>query len=389
MRMIKGSFGFIAAILFFFSQVSLAGIIVIEVQEKTSASPFKACKTAETAARKKAVRQYIQDVSPKCDPEAVQRLVSEHPKYVLSVIRESCDVKGGVVTGSFSVELDDDKLRQDLEKRGYGSQGGRRIVILEEPPSKASMQFGTVHVRYTDYQRRIRDAIVRKANERGLKIQLLADMPEFDKYKSDDETLVGVYYDVDTADFVINRGLLRKISETMPGVLAFYYRIDNLYIDEKTKVLKAVISISIKNLDTGETKAAGAQSYSVKLMSNTAEARVDAFSVAAENATALLMNRAKNIIDRWPPPDGRPKESSFIIQLSSTRTLYDLKKALAPDKRVKNPTVESGRFTFKLEAGIQPADFVFETLYPAFDKLGLKIPEEKVLIKGNEVRVTQ
>jgi len=384
---------FSAAILLLWCQMAFAGVIVVEVKEKTDSGPFKACQTAETAAKKKAVSQFVRDVSPKCDPATLERLVSETPKYIKSVIRESCEVKEGQVTGAFSVELDDDRIRQDLEKLGGTTQQGTRIVILEEPPSKARMQFGTVHVQYTDYQRRIRDAIVRKANERGLKIQLLADMPEFEKFKSEDETLVGVYFDVNAADFKINRGLLRKVSETMPGVLAFYYRIDSLYVDNKTKMMKAVISISIKNLDTGETKTAGTQSYAVKLVSDTSEGRVDAFSIAAENATALIMNQAKKTISTMlqsgAQAAGRPKESSFVIQLPSTRTLYSLKKALETDNRVKNAKVESGRFTFKLEAGVQPADFVFETLYPAFDKLGLKIPEEKVVIKGSEVRVTQ
>ena len=51
-----------------------------------------------------------------------------------------------------------------------------------------------------------------------------------------------------------------------------------------------------------------------------------------------------------------------------------------------NARVQNGILTFQVEAKTPPEEFVYESLFDAFEKVGLNIRDEEVSIKGREVQ---
>jgi len=374
---------------------SRAEIIVVSVTHKAG-TRFKAKKGAEALAKKEAIRKYIKRINSSADPKVIEELASGYPKFVESVIQEEFSFQKGLVSASYSVEIDDERLNREAEKLGIPVQTRLiQLVILEEPPSRAHIQlqeadFGLAEFvsHYTDFQRRIRDAVIRKANQQGLKIKLLSDMRRFEPFKTKDRTLLGVYYDPDLSEFKIDTGLIRKIRKDLPGTIAIYYRINSLYFTRKDRILKANISISLKKFDTNETKSLGSQGYAVKVAGYGYDAILDGFGTVAENATALLMNKAnQKLNDLIMEASNRP--TNVTIRLPSNRTLYRLKREISKRTKIMNVRVQDGILTFQVDAKIPPEEFVYESLFDAFEGIGLSIRDEDVSINGREVQVSR
>ena len=51
-----------------------------------------------------------------------------------------------------------------------------------------------------------------------------------------------------------------------------------------------------------------------------------------------------------------------------------------------NARVQDGILTFQVDAKIPPEEFVYESLFDAFEGIGLSIRDEEVSIKGREYR---
>jgi len=54
-----------------------------------------------------------------------------------------------------------------------------------------------------------------------------------------------------------------------------------------------------------------------------------------------------------------------------------------------NARVQDGILTFQADAKIPPEEFVYESLFEAFEEIGLNIRDEDVSIKGREVQVSK
>lgn len=377
------------ALFFFFIPFSnlYADDIPVNVKGIKASSRFQAKKPLENAAKREAVKKYILKINKKCDEGTVKELSEEYPNFVEGIKQEEFSFEAGKGSGKYTVSLDTAKLNREMAKAGCQAQGSTlKVVVLEEPPSKAKMQFGSTHVRYTDYQRKILGAIIRKANETGLVVKPLADMPEFREFKTEDETLVGVYYDVDSADFKINRGLMEKVRATLPGVVAIYYHIDSLYFDPKSKTMTAELSIFIKSLDSGERKDLGSRSYTVNQVTDTPEGKVHAFSIAAENATALLMNKARDVVNSLLMASSN-KPSVVTILHGAKSDLYKIKKELEKNGAVASCSTAEGQLLVNLKKGASLDDFLYDSLAGIFEKLKFPFEDKNITIEGKDAKI--
>ena len=137
--------------------------------------------------------------------------------------------------------------------------------------------------------------------------------------------------------------------------------------------------------DANETKSLGSQGYAVKVAGYGYDAILDGFGTVAENATALLMNKANQRLNDLIM-EASNKPTNVTIRLPSKRTLYRLKREISKRARIMNARVQNGILTFQVEAKTPPEEFVYESLFDAFEKVGLNIRDEEVSIKGREVQ---
>ena len=120
--------------------------------------------------------------------------------------------------------------------------------------------------RYNMFQRRIRDALVKKVGEFGFKVILLEDNENYEEMKKKDPVLVGVSYDVngDTKGFVKTPDFLRTVQENNPDAIALYYRIDVLAYDADKGKIRAAVALSFKNLAKNTTENVGSSDHEYK-----------------------------------------------------------------------------------------------------------------------------
>jgi len=388
----------------------------VEVGCKT-ASRFKAKKDLQNMAGQEAVRSYVVRANPGIDKASLKKIVAGHAAFVKGKTQQGFSYEGGKGCATYKVTLDDAAINRRLEEMGVGVQSGpdARVVfvIMEEPPTKASMDLildveasdGVKKLRglgpfvtfYPDFQRSIRDAITRKGNQEGLKLQWLEQTPGMAKYKqAQDDPLMGVHFDFDKDDFVIDQKLMQAVRDHFAAQngIVYYYRIDSLYFDQVKRILKAKLSISLLDLTTNEVKSVGAQEYATHVEEKVPSIALrDGLAEVASRATALLMNDAKKEGRRMASmalqrqKQGASQPAKVSVRLASKRTLYKLKTQV--ESRVAGATMHGNVLVLDLKPGVSPDDFVFGQLYEALESLGLNIPEDKVRISGHEAFIEE
>ncbi|PIE69483.1 MAG: hypothetical protein CSA21_02310 [Deltaproteobacteria bacterium] len=385
--------------------------------ECAASSRFKAKKQVKQRAGQEAVRSYVLRANPGIDKKSLQTLVASHAAFVKGKTQQDFTYERGKGRGTYKVTLDDAAINRRLEEMGVGVQSGQKarvvFVIMEEPPTKASMDLildpeasdGVKKLRglgpfvtfYPDFQRAIRDEITRKANQEGLKLQWLEMTPGMERYKkAQDDPLLGVHFDFDREDFIIDQQLMQAVRDHFAAEngIVYRYRIDSLYFDQIKRVLKAKLSISLLDLTTNEVKSVGAQEYATTLIEKVPSIALrDGLADVAGRAASLLMNDAKKEGRRMASmalqrqKRGSAQPGKVTIQLSSKRMLYKLKKQLA--SRVAGATMKGNVLVVDLPSGTSPDDFVFGDLYEILENFGLNIPEDHVRIQGNQAMVRE
>jgi hypothetical protein len=385
--------------------------------ESSSSSRFKAKKEVEKHAGQEAVRSYVLRANPGIDKKSLESIVSGHAAFVKGKTQQGFSFEGGKGVGTYKVTLDDAAINRRLEEMGVGVQSGQSarvvFVIMEEPPTKASMDLildveasdGVKKLRglgpfvtfYPDFQRAIRDEITRKANQEGLKLQWLEQTPGMDRYKqAEDDPLLGVHFDFDREDFVIDRQLMQAVRDRFAAEngIVYQYRIDSLYFDQVKRVLKARLSISLLDLTTNEVKSVGGQEYATTLTEKVPSIALrDGLADVAGRAASLLMNDAKKEGRRMASmalqrqKRGAAQPGKVSVKLDSKRTLHKLKTQLGSS--VAGATMQGNVLVLDLKSGTSPDDFVFGELYDALEGLGLHIPEDNIRISGNQAYIEQ
>ena len=379
---------------------------------------FKLKKEAKLLAEKEAIISYLKRVNPSAvGTSCAKQLVNDRAALIKRVTSQGISQVGDSVEGSYLVRIDDEKLNYTLEELGCGAQTGAAdvtILIMEEPPTTANISMilnpedstgvrklrglGPFAVFYTSYQRSIRDTIISKANQEGLKLTRLDTFDEFQKMRmSNDDPLVGVYFDGESEDFVINKRLLKVVRTRFAAqnTIVLYYRIESLYFDQVTRELKATLAISLYDLNSGETKSVGSQDFMVIVPEGQASVAIrDGLAEVASNAASLLMNQAKKQIRRMASmaqvhaqkKDTRPV--TVNVHLNSKRTMYNVKKNLKPTM-IQQSEIKGDNLILKLTDGVQADDFVYGELLGVLEKMGIKIPDNNIHLNGQEVIIQQ
>ena len=211
-----------------------------EIQVKASGTApqnsFALKKTVTADAQKLAVRKYLLKQNAELDDRIVDEALSEYTKFIedweeLDASWEALDSTQGQLTVEGMATIDLEEANEWLEARGVNRQGSIQIVVMEEPPSLGSMKFDEAFgtgidgakfflQNYTLFQRKIRDALVKKVGTLGFDVQLLEDRPVYKKFLTADGTLVGVrfnWYDADGAERVDPSHAAWEKVTVMPG----------------------------------------------------------------------------------------------------------------------------------------------------------------------------
>ena len=263
-----------------------------EIQVKASGTApqnsFALKKTVTADAQKLAVRKYLLKQNAELDDRIVDEALSEYTKFIEDW--EELDASWEALDST-----------EWLEARGVNRQGSIQIVVMEEPPSLGSMKFDEAFgtgidgakfflQNYTLFQRKIRDALVKKVGTLGFDVQLLEDRPVYKKFLTADGTLVGVRFDPDANQFVVDRDLLDAVRAQQPDTLVLYYRVDTLAFDPKTREMRSSVALSFKNLGNGVTKALDPSTFAMKTAQTQKDMILDDFATCTTMAINKLMN---------------------------------------------------------------------------------------------------
>ena len=400
-------------ILTIFCGMIKAETIQVTVAGEGTKNSFKLSKALKVKAQKDAIKKYVTRLNKNVDADKLRQLANEYAKFVEDVMEEESKWQPltgddhGQLVKSYSVDLDNEKLGRELEKLGFNTQADTELVILEEPPSIGQQMLDPVQKlyrkNYTEFQRSIRDVIVKKLGECGFKTNLLADKDEYKEYKTKDTTLLGVFFDPKVGKFQIHKDLLDAIKANNPDTVVLYYRIAALVYDKENKQLKAAISISMKRISDNTTKSIGKQRYSVALNTTNNDAVIDAFSQCAENCVSLLMNDEgkQKMNDIIMAINNTPTEKG-PIKLSINLTVFDakyrkrfgymLKKELIKQKLVDqaNITLRNNNLSATLNEKGSPEDFFYEKLMPVLEGMMDEdaLPtDDKISFNGNKILI--
>ena len=399
----------------------LGNVFQVKVSETAEKETFALKKNLETKAKQAAIRKYILRLNAKTPETLLTEACNEYSIFVeesdkVSEKWESIDKKLGQLTGEYRITLKLDSLNQWMETKGLNPQGFE-LIIMEERPSlgqiKIDKAFGTgttdgakfFMTNYTMIQRRLRDAIVKKVGAFGFDVKLLEDNEMYESFKSKDGTLVGVFFDPEKNDFVIDTGLLNAVKENAPDTLVLYYRIDSLIFEESTRMIRATVAFNMKNLNNGVTKSAGAGTFGLKSKSAAIDGVIDDMAYCAEAAMNSLMNEEgagerlikiamsfNNDLSTNAPLKLVVNASAFDPKIQK-KALYTIKKELIAKKISSESSIKTTNTTLTAtidNTKIKAADELYmEYILPILEENGFEITDDQVNYSGKTVTIKQ
>lgn len=233
-------------------------------------------KQCEVKGQKAAIAKYLEKMgNPKITEKVVAEAQSSYKKFIEEIATVEQDFDGEQLTCGYTVTINQADIAKWLEGEGIDLNAAAdgsslEIFVMEEPPDAGQMLLGDdvgnfFFTRYNMFQRRIRDALVKKVGEFGFKVILLEDNESYEEMKKEDPVLVGVSYNVngDTKGFVKTPGFLRTVQENNPDAIALYYRIDALAFDADTGAIRTSVSLNFKNLANNTTENVGSRDLEV------------------------------------------------------------------------------------------------------------------------------
>ena len=388
-----------------------------EIQVKASGTgpqnTYALKKTVTAEAQKLAVRKYLLKQNAELDDRVLDEALSEYQKFIaqdgweeLEATWEEIDASEGQLTIEGMATINLEMINEWLEARGVNRQGPIQIVIMEEPPSLGSMKldeaFGTgidgakfFLQNYTLFQRKIRDALVRKVGTLGFDVQLLEDKPVYKKFLTADHTLVGVHFDPDANQFVIDRDLLDAVRAHQPDTIVLYYRVDTLAFDPGTREMRSSVALSFKNLENGVTKAIDPAVFAMKTTQTQKDMILDDFAtcttmainkLANDGDAAMRLNHLALSVRNAPSVSAGPMKlvinADGIDAKSRKRALFQIKKQMEAAGLVAKGAVKSTDTTLVAtinDDGIDGLeDLYFGHLDEIFTGIGLEITDDQV-----------
>jgi hypothetical protein len=388
-----------------------------------SKTDSKALAEIKVKARQDAVRKYLLRADSGIPETIVEKAVKDYSKYVGS-IKDVADSSTWVeldknlwqLTRSYSVELKTDLLRQFLAKEGYSSQGNFELIVWEEVPTLASMKlqkaFGNdldganfFVQNYTTFQRRLRDAVIRKANVAGLRVRLLEDNPLYKKYKSKDGTLVGTYFDAEKNDFVIDRDLWDSVIANNPDSFALSYRIESMDFENDTHMIYVTVAYYIQCLRDEDRRPLGAGTEAQLSKRTTITGIMDEMTENAEQALIKVLNDdavkvLKNFIEEKQKKEQRKRPLTLSVNGKAfdakirKKALYTLKKELVAKGIASESSIKSANDNLTAVIDNEeiksksPEDLYFEHVSPILEEIGIELTDDFVNYYDNTLTIT-
>ncbi len=390
---------------------SFAEEITVTVSGEGNKFSKKLKESLVVKAKKSAIRKYAQRLNSNIEEDKLRTIINEFSKFVEDIIEEESKWQKltedhGEYTKTYSIELDTDKLGQELAKIGFNAQGVTELIILEEPPSAGDMDLKSedlnnfIFNNYTEFQRSIRDIISKKNSEAGFKCKDLEDDEMYEAFKSKDSTLMGVFYNHKEKKFDIHKDLINEIKDNNPDTIIFYYRIAALIYEPSEKLLKATISLSLKKMGDKTTTGIGKQRYSLSVSSINKMNIIDNLSLCAENAITLIMNEEgkKQLKDSIMAINNSSSENEPIVLTMNLKVIdkkirkrmgYAIKKKLillgfVEDKNIK---LRGNNLSATLKQTGNSEDFYYDKLDPILQDIGLELSDESIFCNGHKITI--
>ena len=259
-------------------------------------------KQCEVKGKKEAVKKYLLKQNANMEEKVIADAMASYAKFVDGIDADEQEYEDGELTCSFTVTIKQEELAQWLKGEGVDLNAAAdgsslEIFVMEEPPDAGQMQLGDdvgnfFFTRYNMFQRRIRDALVKKVGEFGFKVILLEDNENYEEMKKKDPVLVGVSYDVngDTKGFVKTPDFLRTVQENNPDAIALYYRIDVLAYDADKGEIRAAVALNFKNLAKNTTVNVGSRDHRYVTQNKKEDMLMADIGGTVETAMSKLLN---------------------------------------------------------------------------------------------------
>ena len=259
-------------------------------------------KQCEVKGKKEAVKKYLLKQNANMEEKVIADAMASYAKFVEGIEADEQEYEDGELTCSFTVTIKQEELAQWLKGEGVDLNAAAdgsslEIFVMEEPPDAGQMVLGDdvgnfFFTRYNMFQRRIRDALVKKVGEFGFKVILLEDNENYEEMKKKDPVLVGVSYDVngDTKGFVKTPDFLRTVQENNPDAIALYYRIDALAFDADTGTIRTTVALNFKNLAKNTTENVGSRDFQQRTGNKKADMLMADIGTTVERAMFALLN---------------------------------------------------------------------------------------------------
>lgn len=282
----------------------LAGDDEVTVKVSVSGNNNSALKKqCEVQGKKAAIKKYLDKMgNDKITEKVVAEAMSSYAKFIDGIEVDEQEYEDGELTCSYTVTIKQEEIAKWLEGEGIDLNAAAdgsslEIFVMEEPPDAGQMLLGDevgnfFFTRYNMFQRRIRDALVKKVGEFGFKVILLEDNENYEEMKKKDPVLVGVSYDVngDTKGFVKTPDFLRTVQENNPDAIALYYRIDALAFDADTGMIRTTVALNFKNLAKNTTENVGSRDWQQKTSNKKADMLMADIGTTVERAMFALLN---------------------------------------------------------------------------------------------------
>ena len=260
-------------------------------------------KQCEVQGKKAAIKKYLDKMgNAKITEKVVAEAMSSYAKFIDDIDADEQEYEDGELTCSYTVTIKQAEIAKWLEGEGIDLNAAAdgsslEIFVMEEPPDAGQMLLGDevgnfFFTRYNMFQKRIRDALVKKVGEFGFKVILLEDNENYEEMKKKDPVLVGVSYDVngDTKGFVKTPDFLRTVQENNPDAIALYYRIDALAFDADTGTIRTTVALNFKNLAKNTTENVGSRDWQQKTSNKKADMLMADIGTTVERAMFALLN---------------------------------------------------------------------------------------------------
>lgn len=252
---------------------------------------------------------------------------------------------------------DNPSFAAPVNGNGYSRQGNKEIIILEDIPDLGRIKLDDILgtdedgnkfflQRYTTFQRRIRDLLLKRMEEYGFLVNLLEDKELYSRYKTKNGTLVGVYFDPQTNKFQVNKQLLNMIKTNNPNTLVICYRIDSIVYVPESKRFSISINLSIKDLNAGTTHVVGTYKHTGVIDSRNKEVIIDELASEVELSFDLLMkqeNAAIKINDIITHVNKPSKKEPISLNINAVR--YDAQNRKKLFYRLRTQLIEKGLST--------------------------------------------